>query len=585
MNHFKEALEAAQTSSPAYFEKCVTEDCVGNPLVVLAGYCCLLDKEDAAWKEEVAQFLHACGIHRGYARMFMSIYWVDFPEGLLPAYQEYVSTTLQTEADATEQASDVDVVRRMLLLSENHLPSICISDREVYLRWLLENTPGAEKPFSQSEGASRSADENTEEPGRGTPEGEEQQPLPESARPQQQSAQEKPFSFPDISEKYRSLYAKLTQQVLGQDVVISGLVEGLFRTEIRGMDKTRNAPRAVFLFTGPPGVGKTLLAECAAKELGLPYRRLNMSEYASESDYFQLTGSDESYRNGHQGLLTTILKKHSKCVLIFDEIEKAGNKVHNIFLQILGSGEYDDDYLKETISCRDTIMIFTSNAGKSLYDSRKDALSLIPKTVVMNAIEKEKKPDRHGEEVPLFPLPLCSRFGSGEVLFFDRIGPDILQRLVRRGFDAAVSLCGTGMSCEVTYDKRLPLLFLYHMGERIDARVATVQSEGFIHKEIFELSRQLGNRESLLEGIKKISLQIDLPADPEIARLFRQEGKMCFPVICNEEDRPLLPADAPHCVFEFGLAETDPVPDREETGAVLIDPFAGADGRETFVGL
>ena len=69
----------------------------------------------------------------------------------------------------------------------------------------------------------------------------------------------------ELTEKLRALRADLLVKVFGQDHAVQAFVEGLFNAEIvAASDLQRKAPRAVFVFAGPPGVGKTFLAELGA---------------------------------------------------------------------------------------------------------------------------------------------------------------------------------------------------------------------------------------------------------------------------------------------------------------------------------
>ena len=61
----------------------------------------------------------------------------------------------------------------------------------------------------------------------------------------------------------------------------------------------RKAPRAVFVFAGPPGVGKTYLAELGASALNRPFKRFDMSAYSGHQQNEQLVGVARSYQGAH----------------------------------------------------------------------------------------------------------------------------------------------------------------------------------------------------------------------------------------------------------------------------------------------
>lgn len=80
-------------------------------------------------------------------------------------------------------------------------------------------------------------------------------------------------------------------------------------------------------------------------------------------------------------------------MLIFDEIEKAHPKVINLFLQVLDAGTLYDNKYEANIAFGETVIIFTTNAGKSLYqDTTKHNYSDVPKKVILDALEKECHP-------------------------------------------------------------------------------------------------------------------------------------------------------------------------------------------------
>ncbi|MCR5670298.1 MAG: AAA family ATPase, partial [Butyrivibrio sp.] len=381
-------------------------------------------------------------------------------------------------------------------------------------------------------------------------------------------------AFKLTSAKVRKIREELSDRIYGQDSCISKFSEGLFHALTTDFGRTTGGPRGVFLFVGPPGVGKTYLAESLAELLKLPYKRFNMSEYASEQDYFQLTGADRTYKNSHEGILSKHINKNPDSIIVFDEIEKAGPKVHNIFLQILGLGEYDDDYTKETINCRDTIMIFTSNAGKELYEGRTGDLSEIPESVIMNNIEKERHPQ---EDRALINPALCSRFGAGCVILFNHVDEEAKLRIVRNGFDRACAKYSKKTSMKLSYDERLPLLFLFHYSNNLDARKASLKSEAFLEKEIYQISRQLGNQNDLLDRAKEVVFELSLPVDDEIKLFFENNKKTGFLAFCGEEMKALFPEKSEDFEVTFKNTEYDGSEDLKEVAAIFVDPYLGCD--------
>lgn len=84
------------------------------------------------------------------------------------------------------------------------------------------------------------------------------------------------------------------------------VIEVLEHRMLSMLDKSRKRPRATFLFAGPPGVGKTFLAEKAAEALKLPFMRFDMSEYSDKEANIEFCGSDKVYKNGKAGTMHPI---------------------------------------------------------------------------------------------------------------------------------------------------------------------------------------------------------------------------------------------------------------------------------------
>ncbi|MBI4865213.1 MAG: AAA family ATPase, partial [Candidatus Riflebacteria bacterium] len=95
----------------------------------------------------------------------------------------------------------------------------------------------------------------------------------------------------ELAASRAAMRAQLLDKVFGQDHAVLAFVEGLFNAEVlAAADTDRRAPRGVFVFAGPPGVGKTLLAETGAVYLGRPFKRFDMSSYANNLQCDALVG-------------------------------------------------------------------------------------------------------------------------------------------------------------------------------------------------------------------------------------------------------------------------------------------------------
>jgi ATP-dependent Clp protease ATP-binding subunit ClpC len=121
-----------------------------------------------------------------------------------------------------------------------------------------------------------------------------------------------------------------------------------------------------FIFLGPTGVGKTLLAKRLSEYLfgnEDSLVRIDMSDYMEKHNASRLVGAPPGYVGYEEGgALTERIRRNPYRVVLFDEIEKAHHDVFNLLLQVLEEGELKDN-LGHTISFRNTVIIMTSNAG------------------------------------------------------------------------------------------------------------------------------------------------------------------------------------------------------------------------------
>jgi len=156
----------------------------------------------------------------------------------------------------------------------------------------------------------------------------------------------------------------LMGKVIGQDSAVTKVVKAIKRNRIGIKDK--NKPVGSFIFLGPTGVGKTLLAKLLAEYVfgdADSLIRMDMSEYMEKHSVSRLVGPPPGYVGYDQGgQLTEKVRRKPHCVILFDEIEKAHEDVFNILLQLLDEGMLTDG-LGRKVNFKNALIILTSNIG------------------------------------------------------------------------------------------------------------------------------------------------------------------------------------------------------------------------------
>ncbi|MGN0113840.1 MAG: AAA family ATPase, partial [Acutalibacteraceae bacterium] len=328
-----------------------------------------------------------------------------------------------------------------------------------------------------------------------------------------------------LTEKVKNIYDRLVQAVFGQDNAVNVFTTGYFQSELIAMtDKNRTRPRATFLFAGPPGVGKTFLAEKAAEVLGLPFKRFDMSEYSDKEANLEFCGMDSAYQNAKEGNVTSFVAKNPKCILLFDEIEKAHINVIHLFLQLLDAGRLRDNKTDKEVSFSDAIIIFTTNAGKQIYeDSDAVDFSGLSRKVILKALQKDVNA-RTG--VPFFPAAICSRFASGNVVMFNHISAHNLREIAKREVQRHANNFEKEFGIKVNIDERVYTSLLFAEGGAADARAIRSRAETFFDDELFELFRLLDSDsvDGKIEELDSINIKVELPCNnKEIYNLFERD--------------------------------------------------------------
>ncbi|MCK4245182.1 MAG: ATP-dependent Clp protease ATP-binding subunit [Candidatus Omnitrophica bacterium] len=169
------------------------------------------------------------------------------------------------------------------------------------------------------------------------------------------------------SKRLLEMEKEIHKTVVGQDEAIAAISRAIRRSRAGLKDAKR--PIGSFVFLGPTGVGKTLLARALAGFLfgsEDTLVQIDMSEYMEKFAVSRLVGAPPGYVGYEEGgQLTEKIRRKPYSVILLDEIEKAHPDVFNILLQILEDGRLTDS-LGRTVDFRNCILIMTSNVGAEI---------------------------------------------------------------------------------------------------------------------------------------------------------------------------------------------------------------------------
>jgi ATP-dependent Clp protease ATP-binding subunit ClpC len=191
---------------------------------------------------------------------------------------------------------------------------------------------------------------------------------------------------------------ELHGSVIGQDNAIDAITRAIQRS--RAGLKNAKRPVGSFLFLGPTGVGKTLLAKTLATFLFGNEEALitiDMSEYMEKFAVSRLAGAPPGYVGYNEGgQLTEQVRRRPYSVVLFDEIEKAHPDVFNVLLQVLEDGHMTDSTGRK-VDFRNAVIVMTSNIGarrigrNTTVGFQKDSVEEEYKSMRGRVVEEVKK--------------------------------------------------------------------------------------------------------------------------------------------------------------------------------------------------
>jgi ATP-dependent Clp protease ATP-binding subunit ClpC len=230
--------------------------------------------------------------------------------------------------------------------------------------------------------------------------------------------------------------------------------------------KSEKRPIGTFLFLGPTGVGKSLLAKTLAEFMfgsEDALIKLDMSEFMERHNVARLVGSPPGYIGYEEGgQLTEAVRRRPYSVILFDEIEKAHPEAFNMLLQVMEDGSLADAKGKR-VDFRNTLLILTSNVGADLikrtnlgFAGRKDE----PKTEqdayadmkkkVMSEMERIFRPEFRNR---LDGVMIFRSLTKAQIQDITEIElKDILARLTDKHIELAITSAAKEFLSEQGYD-------------------------------------------------------------------------------------------------------------------------------------
>ncbi|SMP54777.1 ATP-dependent Clp protease ATP-binding subunit ClpC [Neorhodopirellula lusitana] len=196
---------------------------------------------------------------------------------------------------------------------------------------------------------------------------------------------------------------ELHKRVVSQEQAVTAIAKAVRRSRSGLKDPKR--PTGSFIFAGPTGVGKTLLAKSLAEYMfgdADALVHIDMSEYMEKHNVSRLIGAPPGFVGYEEGgQLTEKIRRRPYAVVLFDEIEKAHPDVFNMLLQVMEEGRLTDSFGRN-VDFRNTILIMTTNAGAEAIKNEAafgfakpdgDASYESMKARVMDQIERVFRPE------------------------------------------------------------------------------------------------------------------------------------------------------------------------------------------------
>jgi len=383
----------------------------------------------------------------------------------------------------------------------------------------------------------------------------------------------------DPIELAKNLKDKLSKKLYGQDHVIEKIADVVKNKLI--FDE--NSPRYVFTFLGPSATGKTYTAKLLQEVFkDYVFKQFNMSAYEREDSGLSLIGSSFRFNHSAPGELTDFVLNHPKSIIVFDEIDKCHPQIQKQLLTIFSEGYLEDKYgwckkykLKNNyeeislifddeeatdeesnenieyvpyldeddnyrcarseritkVSFKDTIIVFTSNAGENLYSDNKfwkiveDDL-ILAESMIIEELKKEKRMVS-GHTLPVIDPALISRMSSGEIVLFKELDFESIYKIAMDIFEEYNKklLLNIGIKFESENLEEFLKVFLLRYFPILDIR----RIKNKLANDIYDyVSDEIMRRNLTLRDFKKIKLNVSQKVKDEFKEFDELDIKEYF---------------------------------------------------------
>ena len=262
------------------------------------------------------------------------------------------------------------------------------------------------------------------------------------------------------SDRLLKMEEQMKKSIIGQDEAVSAIARAVRRS--RAGIKNPRRPIGSFIFLGPTGVGKSLLARILSEFMFGDQDALiqiDMSEYMDKFNVSRLIGAPPGYVGYEEGgQLTEKVRRRPYSVVLLDEIEKAHPDVFNLLLQVFEDGQLTDSFGRK-VDFRNTVIIMTSNVGAETIRNagslgfvaqKEDTSYNAIKDRLLNEVKKAFKPEFLNRIDDIIVFRHLTKENLTEIIKLEV--DEVIQRLKDKGIEISLSAEAMDFLMEKGYD-------------------------------------------------------------------------------------------------------------------------------------